>query len=377
MTTSLALVVEWDNMKSILVGISLMLENDFLQAALPLFSDGEIAILEWSFDTTINTTKTPDWLPELLNEYGNNNRLLGHGVYYSLFDARWTERQNNWLNHLKKETQKHNYTHISEHFGFMSSDNYHKSVPLPISLHSKTLQIGIDRLKRLQNAVELPVGIENLALAFSLNDVREQGIFIDKMLDDIGGFLILDLHNIYCQAHNFDIDIFEIIDSYPLERVKEIHISGGSWQESIYQKNSTIRRDTHDDDVPEIIFQILPKVISQCPNLECIILERLGNTFYNNENVLKYQTDFRRIKAIAEKQLSKSNFSWGKTFTLNEIPLTDSLLAQEQRILAQLLLEEKEIQSIKNYNFNYWDTQNWNLEMINTAKEISLKWDRM
>ena len=33
-----------------LVGVSLMLEDDFARAAYPLFDMGEIEILEWSFD---------------------------------------------------------------------------------------------------------------------------------------------------------------------------------------------------------------------------------------------------------------------------------------------------------------------------------------
>ena len=351
-----------------------MLEKDFLEAILPLLSLGDIDAIEWSFDTTINNYKSPYWLSELLNEFGKNNRLLGHGVYYSLFDARWTNRQEVWLTHLKQEIKKHNFTHITEHFGFMSSDNYHKSYPLPVSLHPKVLEIGIDRLKRLQDAVKLPVGIENLALSFSINDIQEQGSFIEKMIDEVGGFLILDLHNIYCQAHNFEVDIFQIINSYPLEKVREIHISGGSWQQSIYTTDKQIRRDTHDNEIPEILFEILPIIIPMCPNLEFIIFERFGNTFNTVESFSQYRFDFYRLKKIVDNFHQTGISNWTKSYTMSESPVTDIFLAQEQQALSSLLLNEKDINLIKEYRFNYWDTQNWDLEMIHTAKEISLKW---
>ena len=266
-------------MKKISLGVSIMPEKEFLKSTLPLFENGDVDAIEWSFDTIENIEYEPQWMSGLLDAFGKENKLLGHGVYYSLFDAKWTNRQDLWLKRLKEATERHNYTHLTEHFGFMSSENYHKGFPLPLSLNNATLKIGIDRLKRLQDTVKIPVGIENLAFSFSEQDVIEQGEFIAKMIHEVGGFIILDLHNIYCQAHNFDKDLFDIINSYPLDEVKEIHISGGSWQQSIYQKNRKIRRDTHDGAVPKGIFEVLPDVIAKCKNLEFIILERLGNTF--------------------------------------------------------------------------------------------------
>ncbi len=179
-------------MNKISLGVSIMPEKEFLQATYPLFEEGLVDAIEWSFDTIYNANSEPIWLNALLNEYGNADKLLGHGVYYSLFDAGWGNRQEKWLTELKNELKKHNYNHITEHFGFMNSENYHKGVPLPVSLNNSTLKIGIDRIKRLQEVAQLPVGIENLAFSFSLTDSKEQGDFIGKMIDEVGGFIILD-----------------------------------------------------------------------------------------------------------------------------------------------------------------------------------------
>jgi len=205
-------------MRKPLLGLSMMPEAEFVSAALPLLQNNSVEVLEWSFDTLFNTNE-PDWLRDLLNFYAENNRLIGHGVYYSLFDAQWTDRQEIWLSRLKDEVSKRNYNHITEHFGFMNTENFHQGVPLPVPLHPITLQIGQDRLQRLQDAVNIPVGIENLAFSFCLDDVKEQGVFLEKLIDNSGGFLILDLHNMYCQSCNFDVDIQEIIKLYPLQKV--------------------------------------------------------------------------------------------------------------------------------------------------------------
>jgi hypothetical protein len=87
----------------------MMAEAEFLSAVLPLLQGNSVEVLEWSFDTFYNSQE-PDWLSDLLNFYAENDRLVGHGVYYSLFDARWTERQEIWLKKLKEEFVKENIT---------------------------------------------------------------------------------------------------------------------------------------------------------------------------------------------------------------------------------------------------------------------------
>ncbi len=61
-----------------------------------------------------------------------------------------------------------------------------------------------------------PVGLENIAFAFCLHDVRQHGDFLDQLLDLVHGFIILDLHNVYCQAMNFDVPADELLACYPL-----------------------------------------------------------------------------------------------------------------------------------------------------------------
>lgn len=359
-----------------LLGLSMMAEADFVSAILPLLQSNSIEVLEWSFDTFYNAEE-PDWLSELLNFYSENNRLVGHGVYYSLFDARWTERQKIWLDQLKEEFHKRKYNHITEHFGFMNTENFHQGVPLPVSLHPKTLAIGKDRLYRLQDVVQVPVGIENLAFSFSLNDVMEQGIFLDKLTEDTDGFLILDLHNIYCQSCNFDVEMQEIIKLYPLNKVKEIHLSGGSWQESVYGKKP-IRRDTHDDTIPDSILSVLPSVVSQCQNLEYIIIERLGHTINTDEEKKSFLKDFDKVRTLIDSldfPIQNKDIPNRKEIQFLDDPLEDMILYKEQTLLTKLLFDNTGPESVKNHEFHYFKTENWNLEMILTAQNIIKKWN--
>ncbi|MDR2234864.1 MAG: DUF692 domain-containing protein [Chryseobacterium sp.] len=358
------------------LGLAMMPESEFVSTILPLLNDQSVEVLEWSFDT-VDHIQEPEWLSDLLDFYAENSRLLGHGVYYSLFDAQWTERQEKWLAKLKKEIQNRKYNHITEHFGFMNTENFHQGVPLPVPLNHKILRIGKDRLARLQDAAEVPVGVENLAFSFSIDDVKEQGAFLDQLVEDIDGFLILDLHNIYCQSCNFEIDILDIVSEYPLEKVKEIHLSGGSWQNSVYGKKR-IRRDTHDDVIPEEIFSVLPAVLAQCPALEYVIIERLGHTLHTDIDKKAFFNDFIRTKKIIEAAEFSGRTSKSRNRKNNHLsykPLQDELLHHEQTKLTKLLYGNADTASFKEEKFSYFNTQKWDPEMIETAKNIIKKWN--
>lgn len=357
------------------LGISLMPEENFLLALLPLLQNGDIDVVEWSFDTLFGFQE-PKWLKDILEFYASHDNLLGHGVYYSIFDANWTSRQDKWLADLEKELSVRKYTHITEHFGFMNTDNFHQGVPLPISLHPKVVDLAKDRLSRLQNVVNMPIGIENLALAFSEKEIFEQNIFLTQIIEDIDGFLLLDLHNIYCQAHNFKIPILEILKTFPLHKVKELHLSGGSWQESIYKKGEKIRRDTHDDQIPIEIIEILPFVLNNTPHLEYIIIERLSSSLITKEEIERYHKDFYLVKEIIDQMhYNTIEMPWNPIYSKLDSPIINDELLAEQKVLTQFLYDKTDPSVITEHPFEYFQVKLWNSEMINTASEIIKKWN--
>ena len=92
------------------------LDDNVLLACLPLFESEKVEAIEWSFDTLYKKRDIPEWFVSLLKIFSLENRLIGHGVYFSLFSGRWTEAQQQWLTHLEK-ISKHfrsvSYTHLT------------------------------------------------------------------------------------------------------------------------------------------------------------------------------------------------------------------------------------------------------------------------
>ncbi len=275
-----------------------MPEPEFFQATRQLFEAGQVDVVEWSFDVGWGRS-LPGWLDELLSFYSDRDRLLGHGVSYSLLSAQWQSPQAKWLDQYQAELQKYRYHHISEHFGWMGAGKFYHSAPLSLPLAPQTLAMGIDQLQKLVQMSTVPVGLENLAFAWNQQDACEQGSFIRQMLAPVQGFLLLDLHNLYCQMANFNQSAATMLALYPLELVREIHIAGGSWSKSGQRH---IRRDTHDAAVPEEVFQLLARVLPRCHNLKAVILERLGHTLETEAARTGLQQDFARLRQVVEQR---------------------------------------------------------------------------
>jgi len=372
-------------MPRLLSSISCNLDSHLLLAALPLLEAEKVQAIEWSFDALYKTPELPDWFSELLTTYSQESRLIGHGVYFSLFSGRWLPEQQAWLSHLEQLSAKFRFDHISEHFGFMTGQDFHQGAPLGIPFTQKTLVIGQDRLKRIADACRCPVGLENLAFSYSLEEVKKHGVFLDQLVEPVNGFLILDLHNVYCQLHNFNLTIDDLINFYPIHRVREIHISGGSWEDSHIAPGKKIRRDTHDDAVPEEVFQLLQYMIGKCQNLKYVVLEQIGSALETPERQIRFQQDFEKLDAIVQQENRKDLDVFTHSFLPTMYgscgpPLEDQLLYDQQLELSHILYSAtsynhaRQLLSSSSLANTEWNVETWETHMLETAMGIAQKW---
>lgn len=364
--------------------LALNLERNLLLAALPLLEAGRVDAIEWSFDALDGVPELPDWFADLLSTYSQAGRLIGHGIFYGVCSANWTEEQDRWLAKLRAWQQRFPLDHVTEHFGFMTGKDFHRGAPISPPLSNATLAVGQDRLLRLSAACGRPLGLENLALAYHADDVRRQGEFIARLLEPVNGFILLDAHNLYCQAHNFGIDPLELCRAYPLDLVREIHISGGSWETHPSAPEGRVRRDTHDDRVPEDVFSILEFLLTSCPNLTYVTLEQLGPALETPAQREGLIIDFDRmcdhLRSAPPGVAVKSRSFEPPRFQPKVIPHSDPKLAGEQTLLAHLLETSSTVAELKNalsdsaLASSSWQTEQWDEHMLETVWGIARKW---
>ncbi|MCE7041915.1 DUF692 family multinuclear iron-containing protein [Dyadobacter sp. CY312] len=283
-------------------------------------------------------------------------------------------------------SRKFRFDHITEHFGFMTGEDFHKGAPISIPFTDATLALGRDRLLRIQDACQCPVGLENLAFSYSLDEVKNHGDFLGQLIAPTNGFIILDLHNLYCQLHNFNISDDVLLNLYPLDSVREIHISGGSWVGNVTANEGKVRRDTHDDAVPEEVFQLLRKALEPCENLKFVVLEQLGTALDTEQSRMQFRRDFYKMDLIVQNHNNRrsqqviNSFLPNQIVALSEEPIEVPELYQQQVELSAILeiaadhAHAQHLLSASSLVNSDWKVESWEPHMLDTALAIAQKW---
>lgn len=131
-------------------------------------------------------------------------------------------------------------------------------------------------LETAKNVVGCIPVVENIATLIDPPGSRiTESEWISGILTASGARLLLDLHNLYANAVNFDFDPFEFLNRIPLESVAQIHLAGGKW---VTAKSHPGKRllDDHLHDVPDPVFELLSEVARRADQPLTVILERDG-----------------------------------------------------------------------------------------------------
>lgn len=279
------------------VGLLVSATEDFRDASLPLFEEGLVDRLAWNLDMGWSSKGVPAWAAALLDAYEGAGRLHGHGVELSLLSTPLSKRQERWLARFEREMRERRYQRVTEHLGFITADPFENGTLIPHPRCDGAIAIGRDRLARLSELAGMPVGLENLALAFSQRDVEEQPEFLEALLAPHDGHLLLDLHNLLCQAENFELDPIALLHRYPLSRVRELHLAGGELDHPASDpRKRPFRRDSHMDHLPEGVFTLLDAVLVACPRLEAIFFEHADGVLSRAADQARLREDFLRVR---------------------------------------------------------------------------------
>lgn len=90
--------------------------------------------------------------------------------------------------------------------------------------------------------------------------------------------LLLDLHNLFANAHNFGFDAIDVLDGVPWERVQAVHIAGGrAWRPDEPGVERARWLDDHRHAVPEAVYDLLREAGRRATGPLDVVLERDGD----------------------------------------------------------------------------------------------------
>ena len=225
---------------------------------------------------------------------------VAHGVGLSMAalddDA---DRVAVWEQRLRRDHARYAFRWMSDHSGLTTTAGLHLALPVPVPLSNARAASTLTKARLLSSICGGPGLIETSALPFCTRDPHSEADLIAAAVDDDDAGILLDLHNVFTMAENLRFDVDDWLSRLPFSKVVELHVSGGRQSDVGWlPAGRTVRLDSHDDDVPDEVFDLLARVAPRCPNLRGVTLERMEGTVRNDVDVDGLAAELEVIRQI-------------------------------------------------------------------------------
>ena len=158
----------------------------------------------------------------------------------------------------------------SEHIGFTRAGKVQLGHPAPLPFTKAAIEVMSKNIITVRRLIPTPLILENVCspLVWPGAELGEPA-FINEVLVNSGCGMLLDVTNIHTNMLNHGVSAVEFIEQLPLDRVVQIHVSGG-------HESSGRLVDSRAHPVPPVIWELLEAAVEHAP-VRCICLERDDN----------------------------------------------------------------------------------------------------
>lgn len=243
-------------------GVGLGLRWDFLEEVLER-PDLPVAFFEVSPE---NYLRRGGYYPAALEQIGARYPIVTHGLTLSL--GAIEEPSPDYLRELRTEIRRLRTPWHSDHLCFSSAGQRVLHELLPLKFCEENVIRVADRVRRLQDVLDVPLAIENITFyAHAGRAELPEAEFIQRVLDRSQAKLLLDVNNVYVNAQNHGFDPYHFLSAIALDRVIEIHVAGHTRSES------GLILDTHATKVIPPVVDLLEWVLKRTGPVP-VLLER-------------------------------------------------------------------------------------------------------
>lgn len=203
---------------------------------------------------------------EKFEEIRRRYPVICHGVGMSIGSTDPLDRE--YLAELKRLIERIDSPWFSDHLCFTMVDHTNLENLIPLPFTSEAVNNIASRVKAVQDAIGRPFLLENVTRYVTVSDREMPEVeFINRILDEAGCGLLLDVTNVCLNAKYHGYNPFKFIDALPLERVGQMHLAG--W--TIEKDGSFI--DSHDAAVPDEVWNLFRYVIERT-GMSSVVIER-------------------------------------------------------------------------------------------------------
>jgi uncharacterized protein len=194
--------------------------------------------------------------------------LSVHGVGLSIGSMRPLNRDH--LLRLKMLCDRYAPESFSEHLAWSSHNDVYLNDLLPLPYTQQTLARVAEHIDEVQTALGRQMLLENPStyVRFAESTIPEVD-FLTEVSKRTGCGLLLDVNNVFVSAKNHGTQPLPYLDSFPLDRVKEIHLGGHD--EEADDVGAPLLIDTHGSPVAEAVWTLYAHVIARIGTIPTLI----------------------------------------------------------------------------------------------------------
>jgi len=194
--------------------------------------------------------------------------LSVHGVGLSIGSMGPLNRDH--LGRLKALCDRYRPESFSEHLAWSSHEDVYLNDLLPLPYTPQTLARVAEHVDEVQTALGRQMLLENPStyICFAESTIPEVD-YLAEISKRTGCGLLLDINNVFVSAKNHGIEPLPYLDSFPLDRVKEIHLGGHD--EEADDAGAPLLIDSHASPVAEAVWTLYAHVIARTGPIATLI----------------------------------------------------------------------------------------------------------
>ncbi len=213
--------------------------------------------------------------------------VVPHGTRLSLGGAEFPDPER--VGHLVRLATALEAPLVSEHIAFVRAGGREAGHLLPVPRTRDTLDVMVENVAAVAASLPVPLALEPVAALFEWPDAEmNEAEFVSELLERTDTLLLLDVANVYANAHNHGYDPGEFLDRLPLDRLAYVHVAGGVVKDGLYH-------DTHAHPVLPGVLDLLGRLRERTA-VPAVLLERDARY----PSAVEFETELIAIAAAAK-----------------------------------------------------------------------------
>lgn len=155
-----------------------------------------------------------------------------------------------FLGRIREFLDQHQVPLFSEHLSYCSDEGHlYDLIPMPFT--DEAVRHIAGRIREVQDALGRRIAVENISYYAAPYQALSEIDFLRAVLGEADCDLLLDVNNLYVNAHNHGYDATDFLARVPAERVVCLHVAGH------YDEAPDLKIDTHGAEVKDDVWSLL------------------------------------------------------------------------------------------------------------------------